>query len=202
MLADHAPPLVLASASPRRRELLARAGVPFEVTSPKIDETPLPHEPPHAHARRLATAKAREIARGLGPNPRRFVLGGDTIVVLDGELLGKPQNEERAAELLGRLLERTHRVVTAVTVVVTDTLDGFTDSVESRVTMRAAAESEVRAYVSTGEPLDCAGAYAIQGEGRRFIDRVEGSETNVIGLPLDETLDLLRKAGFHWNRDS
>ncbi|UCE85196.1 MAG: septum formation protein Maf, partial [Deltaproteobacteria bacterium] len=195
MLRDPSPPLVLASASPRRRELLTRAGVPLELASAEIDETPLPHEPPHAHARRLSAAKARAVARRLGPAPRRFVLAGDTIVELDGELLGKPGSAENAIRLLQRLLGRTHRVVTGLTVLATDAPDAFTVSVESRVTMRAADASEVRAYAETGEPLDCAGAYALQGGGRRFVVRVEGSETNVIGLPIDEALDLLRKAG-------
>jgi septum formation protein len=188
-------PLVLASGSPRRRELLARAGVPFEPASADVPEDVLPGESARDAAVRLAREKAVAVARRLGPHPPRWVLGADTLVVLDGEALGKPRDAEHAVALLRRLVGRRHRVVTAVALVTSDGLSARGVAVESDVVMRAASEAEVRAYVATGEPLDKAGAYAAQGEGRRFIEKIEGSETNVIGLPLDETLALLREAG-------
>jgi septum formation protein len=187
--------LVLASASPRRRELLERAGIAFETVPAQVAEDALPGEAPRAQAERLAHAKAVEVARRLGPRPRRFVLGADTLVVLDGEGLGKPRDPEHAAKLLARLVGRSHRVITAVALVATDTLEARTRAVESTVVMRAADEDELRAYVAGGEPLDKAGAYAAQGAGRHLIERIEGSESNVIGLPLEETRALLREAG-------
>jgi len=188
-------PLVLASASPRRRELLARAGVRFEVTPSNVPEQAHPGEAPAQLARRLASEKALAVARQLGPAPSRWVLGADTIVVIDGEVLGKPDDAEHAVALLRRLVGRCHRVLTAVALVASDTLAERHVVVESAVTMRAADEHELRAYVATGESLDKAGAYAAQGSGRILIAKIEGSETNVIGLPLEETLALLRAAG-------
>ena len=186
------PPLVLASASPRRRELLARAGVRFEVVPSGVLEQPRPGEAPRSLALRLACEKALDVARRLPASPRRLVLGADTIVVLDDAILGKPADRDQAVEMLRRLVGRTHRVLTAVAVVATDRLEPCSVCVESTVVMRGAAEAELRAYVATGEPLDKAGAYAAQGEGRRFVARIDGSETNVIGLPIEETLSLLR----------
>ena len=186
------PPLVLASASPRRRELLARAGVRFEVVPSGVVEEPRPGEAPRNLVLRLACEKALDVAGRLRASPRRLVLGADTIVVLDDAVLGKPADRDQAVAMLRRLVGRTHRVLTAVAVVATDRLEPCSVCVESTVVMRGAAEAELRAYVATGEPLDKAGAYAAQGEGRRFVARIAGSETNVIGLPLEETLSLLR----------
>lgn len=189
-----APPLLLASGSPRRRELLARAGVPFEVAPAEIDERPRPGEAPRALALRLAQEKAEAGARRIPASPPRLVVGADTIVVVDGEVLGKPDDAAHAVKLLSRLVGREHTVLTGVAVLRSDRPgETRTACVESRVTMRAAGDAEIRAYVATGEPLDKAGAYAAQGEGRRFILRIDGSETNVIGLPMDETLALLRE---------
>jgi septum formation protein len=190
-------PLILASASPRRRELLAGAGVAFEVVPAEVPEERRPGETPAAFATRLAREKADAVA---GRNDRvapRLVLGADTIVVLGDEVLGKPDDAGHAVELLERLAGREHRVLTAVAVVESGSGRCFQALVESRVTLRSASTQELRRYVASGEPLDKAGAYALQGEGRRFVTRVEGSESNVIGLPLEETLALLRAAG--WN---
>lgn len=188
-------PLVLASGSPRRRELLRRAGVPFETRAADLDEAPLPDEAPEALALRLAGEKALAIAGGVPPEPHRLVLGADTIVVLGAVVLGKPRDEAHAEETLARLVGRTHHVITAVAVAASG--GGLLRSlaVRSEVRMRAASAEEIRRYVATGEPLDKAGAYAAQGEGRRFIEAIDGSETNVIGLPMDETLALLRELG-------
>ncbi len=186
---------MLASASPRRRELLASAGVCIEVTPSGLFERVRPGEAPAQLAQRLACEKAEAVARSLGPQPPRWVLGADTIVVIDGEVLGKPDDAGHALELLRRLAGRRHRVVTGVALVASDTLEERHAVVESFVRMRAADEGELRAYVASGESLDKAGAYAAQGIGRRLIEKIEGSETNVIGLPLEETLALLRAAG-------
>lgn len=191
-----AAPLVLGSGSPRRRELLTRAGIAFEVQPADIDEQARPGEEPAALATRLAREKAQTVARRLGPTPPRWVLGADTIVVVDGDVLGKPVDAEDAVRLLGRLLGRTHRVLTGVALVESACLATSDVVVESRVRMRSAERDEILRYVATGESLDKAGAYAAQGEGRRFIEAIEGSESNVIGLPLDETLALLREARF------
>jgi septum formation protein len=186
---------VLASASPRRRELLARTGLAFEVLPADVAEEPRTGEAPRALVERLAAEKAASVRDRLPATPRRVVLGSDTIVALDGEILGKPRDAEHAVGMLKRLAGRTHTVWTGVAVAETGAASLRIRSVESRVTLRAAGEAELRAYVAGGEPLDKAGAYALQGEGRRLVSRVEGSETNVIGLPLEETLALLAEAG-------
>ncbi|HYB13682.1 MAG TPA: Maf family protein [Myxococcota bacterium] len=191
-MASLAEPVVLASASPRRRELLARAGLRFEVVPSNVLEQRLPGEGPREFALRLAREKALEVARRFPASPRRLVLGADTIVVLEDAVLGKPRDREEAVGMLSRLVGRAHRVLTAIAVVETDRLEPRASCVESTVVMRAASEAELRAYVATGEPLDKAGAYAAQGQGRRFVERIEGSETNVIGLPVEEALALLR----------
>jgi septum formation protein len=187
---------VLASASPRRRELLASRGLRFEVMPADVEETARAGEPPRALVERLAAEKALAVRARLPALPRRFVLGSDTVVVLDGEILGKPRDAAHALELLSRLAGRTHTVWTGVAVATTGDGTPRVCSVASGVTLRAAGEQELLAYVASGEPLDKAGAYALQGEGRRFVSRVEGSESNVIGLPLDEALALLAEAGF------
>jgi septum formation protein len=193
-------PLVLASASPRRRDLLVRAGLAFEVLPADVTEEPRRGEAPRALVERLAAEKAASVRDRLPARPRRLVLGSDTIVTLDGEILGKPRDPEDAVSMLRRLAGRTHTVWTGVAVAETGDAALRIRSVESRVTLRAVAEDELRAYVATGEPLDKAGAYALQGEGRRLVSCVEGSETNVIGLPLEETLALLAEAGLETPR--
>jgi septum formation protein len=168
--------------------------VAFEVRPADVPEERAAGEPPGAFALRLARAKALAVAAGMEGSPSRPVLGADTIVVVDEDVLGKPRDPDHAEELLGRLVGREHRVLTAVAVVAAGRV--FDVLVESTVRMRPATRKEVQEYVATGEPLDKAGAYALQGEGRRFVEQVTGSETNVIGLPLEETLALLREAGF------
>ena len=187
--------LVLASASPRRRALLASRGLRFEVMPADVAEDARPGEAPRALVERLAAEKALAVRARLPRTPRRLVLGSDTVVVLGEEILGKPRDAAHAVELLSRLAGRTHTVWTGVAVAATGDAAPRVCSVASRVTLRAATEAELRAYVATGEPLDKAGAYALQGEGRRFVSRVEGSESNVVGLPLDEALALLAEAG-------
>ncbi len=190
-------PLVLASSSPRRRALLADAGVTFEIVPAEIDETPRPGEEPLAMARRLACGKARAVAERLGPEIDRIVLGADTIVVLDGRSLGKPRDAAEAIDFLTRLGGRQHRVWTAVAALTTRTSALACESVSSEVHMRRAERSEIEDYVATGEAFDKAGGYGAQGEARRFIERIHGSESNVIGLPVRETLALIERMQRH-----
>jgi septum formation protein len=179
----------------RRREILKQAGVDFVVRTADIDETPLPDEPPRSLALRLARQKALEIARRLEGDAPRLVLGSDTIVVRGDAVLGKPRDSAHAAELLGALLGRRHTVITGVAIVESGRLRGMSLAVSSDVVMRPGDEAAIRDYVATGEGLDKAGAYALQGEGgRRFVSEVVGSRTNVIGLPAEETLALLARA--------
>jgi len=189
-----APTLLLASASPRRRELLCRAGVTFEVCPADVDERVLAGEAPEPYAARLAREKALAIARRAG-SASRFVLGADTVVVVGDRIYGKPADAEDAVRILCELRGLTHRVLTAVALARADGDLLRELRVESRVTLREASDPEIRAYVATGEPLDKAGAYALQGEGARLVLRVDGSRSNVIGLPLEETLALLREHG-------
>ena len=146
-------------------------------------------------AEKAAREKAEAVATRIGRTPRRVVLGSDTIVVIGEEVLGKPDDPEHAVVLLRKLIGRTHLVLTGIAVVESDTGRTRSRVVESRVTLRRADEAELRDYVASGEALDKAGAYAVQGEGRRFITGIEGSETNVIGLPLEETRAMLLDAG-------
>jgi septum formation protein len=191
--ADAAEPLVLASASPRRRRLLDAAGVRFEVRPADVDETPRPGEPPDATARRLARAKAAAVAARIDA-PGRLVLGADTIVVLGEALLGKPHDAAHAVELLTQLAGRTHRVVTAVAIAASGGARVWECCIESRVTLRALTRGEIEAYVALGESLDKAGGYALQGAGGRLVERVEGSHSNVVGLPVEQVLALLEQA--------
>jgi len=187
--------IVLGSASPRRRDILARAGILHEVMPADIDEQPIAGESPIDMALRLAREKALAVAAMLGPDVRRWVLAADTIVVLDGDVLGKPDDAAHAQRMLKRLTGRQHRVVSGVALVRTGLDHVWPLAVTSDVTMRPASDEEIDAYVATGEPLDKAGSYGIQGEGgRRFVTDVQGSETNVMGLPIDETRALLERA--------
>ncbi len=168
----------------------------FEIRPADIPEVARDGETPTAFAERLAREKALAVAKRIGPSPPRLVLGADTIVVLDDDVLGKPRDADHALELLERLAGREHVVITAIAVVASDTLEVRHTAVSSRVEMRDASREELAAYVATGEPLDKAGGYAVQGGARCFVTGIDGSETNVIGLPLDETLELLREAGW------
>jgi septum formation protein len=178
--------LVLASSSPRRRSLLRELGVPFSVRVPDVDERPLPGEPPVAHVRRLALAKARAVAGALPPGVGApWVLGADTVVVLDGRILGKPRDTDHAARMLARLSGRSHVVLTGVALVPAAGGRARTGVVRSRVAMKELDRATIRRYVACGEPLDKAGAYAVQGRGRHLVAGVSGSLTNVVGLPLE-----------------
>jgi septum formation protein len=181
-------PLVLASASPRRRELLDAAGFEFTVDVADVDETRHPGEPAGAYARRVALAKAEAVA---ARHPDAFVLGADTVVVLDDEVLGKPVDDADAVRMVTGLAGRSHRVLTAVAIVGQGTT---VDAIEETVVwMQALTPTEIVAYVESGEPRDKAGAYGIQGRASRFIPKIEGSYSNVVGLPVATVDALLRR---------
>jgi septum formation protein len=182
--------LVLASASPRRAEVLTSLGIPFEVDRPAMEESLRPGETGERAASRLSAEKAAEVA---ARHPGRWVLAADTLVLLQDTVLGKPRDEAHAREMLRQLSGREHRVVTAVHLRKAPGPDLETVE-ESRVRIAPLEEEEIRWYVATGEPLDKAGSYAVQGLGARFVESVNGSFTNVMGLPARSVYRLLREA--------
>jgi septum formation protein len=199
--------LVLASASPRRQELLRNVGISFAVQVADLDETPLPGEGARDCAERLAREKALKVWRA---RPQDVVLGADTVVVVDGTILGKPADGDDAARMLRMLSGREHRVITGVCLVrgVVSGQGSAASELEARareelksasettvVTMSEISEREIRDYVATGEPMDKAGAYAIQGIASRWIPRIEGDYSNVVGLPVALVYRMLRKDG-------
>lgn len=186
-MTEAAPRLVLASASPRRHELLRQLGLEFSTRVPEVDEQPLPGEAPQAMALRLSRAKASAVLPQLDSSA--VVLAADTVVCVDDDLLGKPVDAADAASMLRRLSGRAHTVVTAVAAGRGSDLRTAVSS--THVWMRELDASEIDRYVASGEPMDKAGAYAIQGRGAAFVARIDGSYSGVVGLPLFETLALL-----------
>jgi septum formation protein len=203
--------LVLASASPRRQELLRNAGIPFVVQAAHIPEDPLPGESPRACAERLAREKARAVFSRRSDD---LVLGADTVVFVDGEILGKPCDAADAARMLRQLSGQTHQVITGVCLVgaLRTESQGVRNPVETgkqepatafedvraettAVAMAALTDEQIRAYIATGEPMDKAGAYAIQGMASRWIPRIEGDYFNVVGLPVALVWRMLREHG-------
>ena len=182
--------LILASASPRRRELLAVAGFRVHVDPADVDERQLAGESPDAYVTRVAVAKA---AAGLARHPDDVVLGADTTVVIDGEVLGKPRDDDEAARMLTRLSGRRHEVLTGVAVLVGRNV--VTRTERTQVWFTELSPGDVMGYVESGEARDKAGAYAIQGLAARFIPRIEGSYSNVVGLPVATVWEMLREAG-------
>lgn len=188
-------PIVLASSSPRRRQLLEMLRLPHRVIAPDVDETRRDGEAPERYVVRLAHAKARAV---VAQAPGELVLAADTTVVLDGVVFGKPVDAADAVAMLGRMQGRTHQVMTAVAVARDDRLEHALDV--SAVTFRPASAEMLTDYVSTGEPLDKAGAYALQGAGGVLVRSVDGSSSNVVGLPLAELAELLAAAGWPLER--
>lgn len=196
MLIDAEHPLVLGSGSPRRREMLSALRLPFQVLAADINEDRRPDEPPLDYLTRIAAEKLDGVRARLGEAPHAAILVADTTVVIDGDVLGKPTDVADAARLFSRIAGRVHQVFTRYAIGLPDH-EGvrLARTVETRVHIRAADADEIRAYAATGEGLDKAGAYAAQGIGTFFIERVEGSYSNVVGLPACEVLTDLRALG-------
>lgn len=188
--------LILASASPRRAEILRSAGLSFEIAAANVDETPLPNESPEQLVRRLALVKAEAAIRSRRDGEAAVVLGADTIVLVGDHVLGKPGTSARAIEMLRELQGREHRVITGVAAVASASGQSLTEVESTTVWFDAMTESEIAGYVATGEPLDKAGAYAIQGIASRYISKIEGDYFNVVGLPIARVWKMLRRLGY------
>jgi septum formation protein len=186
-------PVILASQSPRRRELLALVGIPHEVRPADVDESVLPGELPVPHCERLARLKADTLAKAA---PHAVVIGSDTIVVVDGHILGKPRDASDAGDMLRRLSGRTHTVFTAVAVAHRGETRSGVEVVE--VTFRPLDDVTIESYIATGEPLDKAGSYGIQGYGATLIERVDGDYFAVMGLPLGRMVELMKPMGLRY----
>ncbi len=184
-------PLILASASPRRAELLRQIGLSFDVRPADIDEQPLTSESPGDYVQRLAREKALAVSH---LDPAAVIIGSDTSVVLDNRILGKPSDEDDAIAMLEQLSDRSHQVMTGVAIAVEGRCSSLTVIVD--VGFRSLSRPEIEAYVRTGEPMDKAGSYGIQGLGGIFVESLQGSYSAVVGLPLKETADLLADAGY------
>lgn len=189
------PPLILASASPRRRRLLEQIGLSFDVVPASVNEAALPDETPQEHVDRLAREKASAVA---ALHPGALVVGGDTVVVLDGELLTKPADADEATDTLLRLQGREHRVETGVAVAAPD---GRLVSavVGADVRFRPFDRATARAYVDTGEPMDKAGAYGIQGRGAVLVESIRGDYFTIMGLPVSQLVRLLEGLGYRYD---
>jgi septum formation protein len=188
------PDIVLASASPRRRELLEQAGIRFAVVPSHIPEDILPGEMPEEHVLRLSREKAREVANRPDIAGRWFI-GSDTIVLRDDVILGKPRDAAEAAAMLRSLSGRSHRVLSGYAVHDRSGGNIMAGVASTAVWFKELTEAEIAGYIATGEPLDKAGAYAIQGLGAVFVPRIEGSYTNVVGMPLCEVVEALERLG-------
>ena len=188
------PRIILASSSPRRRDLLRLIGIPHEIEPADIDETPQVDEQPAVHAERLAREKALAVA---GRHTRACVIAADTIVVVDGAILGKPRDEPDAARMLRALSGRRHVVLTAVAVARRGRVEAEVESVD--VTFRKLDAHEIQRYIATGEPMDKAGAYGIQGYGATIVERIEGDFFAVMGLALVRLVRLLGAVGVQYD---
>jgi septum formation protein len=184
------PSFILASASPRRRALLRQVGLSFRVVPSRVEEVNQCGTEPQRHAVYWATVKAQEVAQRY---PGEWVLGADTIVVLEGSILGKPADALDAARMLSRLSGRSHEVITGLCLSREQAAVREQFAVETKVFMKRFTPEEIRGYIDTGEPMDKAGAYGIQGIGGCLVERIEGSYSNVVGLPVCEVVELLRR---------
>jgi septum formation protein len=186
------PRLILASTSPRRKEIMAKSGLVFEVVASGFEEDMTLDLPPAELARRMSAGKAEDVARA---NPDAVVVAADTIVVLDDMPLGKPGTAERSRDMLSSLSGRTHSVITGLTVRCDAAGRCSTETVETLVKFRNLAPEEIERYIESGEPLDKAGAYGIQGLGGSLVESIEGDYWNVVGLPRDALLSRLKEFG-------
>ena len=187
--------IVLASASPRRQELLSSVGIRFTVEPSNVDEEPIVDESPQEHVSRLASAKAREVAGRVNQTDEVWVLGADTIVIIDGELLGKPEGRVEALHMLKKLSGRTHKVITGYSIYNPSKDEEIKRAVETTVKFKDLTDDEITGYVASGEPMDKAGAYAIQGLGAFMVEEIKGSYSNVVGLPICQVVNDLEEAG-------
>ena len=183
-------PLILASSSPRRQEILSSAGVEFEVIPSEVNENFLPGESSEQHVVRLARMKALKAAE---KHKDRWVLAADTIVVIDGKILEKPRDRREAEEMLRRLSDREHRVITGYCLMQASSRRSREGKVITRVTFKALSSEEICWYLNTGEPFDKAGGFAIQGKAAFMVKEINGSYTNVVGLPLTEVIEALKE---------
>ncbi len=202
---EHLPSLILASSSPRRQEMLLGLGLTFRMVKPEVDESPLSDERPDDYAARAARDKAHGVAEHLKTNAHRkveIIIAGDTAVVLSRKILGKPNDEEDARNMLRALSGKTHEVISGLCVLGLNEGKSFrerTVTVTTEVQFRELSDAEIHAYVAGGEPMDKAGAYAIQGGANYMVKRIDGSHTNVIGLPLCELVEILTEEfDYHW----
>ncbi len=186
------PLIILASASPRRQELLALLDIPFEIIPSGVEERFLTGESPEEHVLRLSRAKAEDVA---ARKKGRWILAADTVVAIDGKVLGKPKDRREAEEMLRRLSRRVHRVLTGYCILSSASPLSKEEKVTTRVKFKALSEEEICWYIGTGEPFDKAGGYAVQGKGAFMVQEVRGSYTNVVGLPLCEVIRDLRALG-------
>lgn len=184
--------VILASASPRRRQLLRRSGMEFSVIPSGVDEEAISVTAPADYVRVLSSAKAKDVAQQY---PDKWVIGADSIVVIDDTILGKPVSQADAKAMLSRLSGRTHRVLTGYSIVCVDRDHFFTDVAETDVLFKPLDDAEIEWYLDTPEPYDKAGAYAIQGIGAFMVERISGSYTNVVGLPVCEVIEHLYRQG-------
>ncbi len=189
---DEDPVLILASKSPRRRYLLEQAGLSFSVIPSDIDETTVPMSSPEIYVRILSEAKAEFIANKY---PEKWVIGADTIVLIDGTVLGKPGSIDEARSMLKQLSGQAHQVFTGYSILCKTKNRKFSETVQTEVLFKNLADKEIEWYIHTKEPFDKAGAYAIQGLGTFLVKRINGSYTNVVGLPVCEVIEFLIKEG-------
>lgn len=186
------PLIILASKSPRRRYLLKQAGLSFTVIPSSIDETAVPISPPETYVKALSQAKAENVAK---KHPEKWVVGADTIVLKDGAILGKPGSKAEARAMLKKLSGQTHEVLTGYSICCLAKNFKFSDTIKTEVLFKTLTDQEIEWYIHTKEPFDKAGAYAIQGLGTFLVKRINGSYTNVVGLPVCEVIELLIKEG-------
>jgi septum formation protein len=197
--------LILASKSPRRKYLLEQAGIEFDVIHSHFDESSIPLREPNLYVQDLSLAKAGEVARQY---PDRWIIAADTIVIIDGQVLGKPKGKKAACRMLSQLSGQTHQVLTGYTICNVRLNKNTTDSIRTDVTFKHLTPNEIEWYIHTDEPFDKAGAYAIQGLGTFLVKTINGSYTNVVGLPVCEVVEILIREGVikmdqtaeHWTR--
>ena len=185
--------IVLASASPRRSELLSQVGIEFEVIPSNIPEEPLDGETPDEHVMRLSFEKASEVLRRVGDGS--WVIGSDTVVIIDDEILGKPEDRADAISMLKKLSGREHRVITGYSIINSSSGKEIKKSVDTAVKFKTLTDDEISGYVDSGEPMDKAGAYAIQGLGSFMVEGIIGSYSNVVGLPVCQIVADLEELG-------